>query len=146
MGDPVVPREMWPRPTRRVPLGYKRRMRAFGRCALIVVIALACAACGGVAETDAQSSTDEQLVEGRRTQLYTHCGVISHFVDGTLWLADPPLHDGSHNPPDGWDENTTQGTWSETESGRAVFRSDSGKTATFIAARLGQKDPNKGCE
>jgi hypothetical protein len=119
-------------------------MRVLGRCALIVGIALACAACGGAAETDAPSSTDEQLVEGRRTQLYTHCGVISHFLDGKLWLADPPL--GSHSPPDGWDENTTTGTWTETGKGRAVFRADSGKVAHFVAARPGQKDPNKGCE
>ena len=121
-------------------------MRVFGRRALMVVFALGCAACGGVAEKDARSSTDEQLVEGRRTQLYTHCGVISHVVDGMLWLADPPLHDGSYNPPDGWDENTTLGTWNETGSGRAVFRSDSGKTAKFVAARPEQQDPNRGCE
>ena len=111
-----------------------------------MVIALACAGCDGVAEPDAQSSTAEQQVEGRRTQLYTHCGVISHTVDGRLWLADPPLHDGSYNPPEGWDANTTPGTWSETQNGRAVFRSDSGKTAKFVAARADEQDPNYGCE
>jgi hypothetical protein len=121
-------------------------MRALGRTALIVVVALACTACGGAAaEPDTQSSTAEQ-VEGRRAELYTHCGVISHFVDGKLWLADPPLHDGSYNPPDGWDANTTQGVWIVTGSDRALFRSDSGKSATFVAAARGQKDPNHGCE
>lgn len=117
-----------------------------GRCALLVVVALACGACGGEAEPNAQSGLDTQPVEGRRVQLYTHCGVWSIVVDGRLWLADPPLHDGSHNPPDGWDENTTNGTWSETAIDHAVFRSDLGKTAQFVAAAPGQQDPNEGCE
>jgi hypothetical protein len=82
----------------------------------------------------------------RRGGLDTHCGVWSVVVAGKLWLADPPLHDGSRNPPPVWDENTAEGTWSENGSGRAVFRSDSGKVAHFVAARMGQEDPNGGCE
>ena len=112
----------------------------------MIVVALACVACGGEAKPNARSSVDTQPVEGQRIELYTHCGVWSHVVDGRLWLADPPLHDGSHNPPDGWDENTTHGTWSETAVDHAVFRSDLGKIAQFVAAAPGQKDPNEDCE
>jgi hypothetical protein len=118
-------------------------MSTFARSTLIAILALASAtACGGSTESRAPARTEEPPMEGQRLSLYTHCGVLSVVVDGQLWLADPPLR----NPPDGWDENSTEGNWSETESRRAVFRADSGKVAHFITAPPGQEDPNKGCE
>lgn len=119
---------------------------SFGRSALVTAFALAGAACGGSAESDVPVRVQEPPIAGQRLSLYTHCGIWSVVVDGRLWLAAPPLHDGSGNPPDGWDSNTTRGTWSETGKGRAVFRADSGKLARFVAARPGQEDANRGCE
>ncbi len=72
--------------------------------------------------------------QGRPLTLYTHCGVWSTEVDGRLWLADPPLHDGSHNPLPGWDVNDTQGIWRELGGGEAEFRADSGEIARFVLA------------
>jgi hypothetical protein len=83
---------------------------------------------------------------GKRVTLRTHCGVLSASVDGKLWLAAPPLSDGSGNPPPGWGENQTKGTWRQEDGKRATFRSDGGKVAHFVRARPGAKDPAAGCE
>jgi len=105
-------------------------------CATAMLLAaIGVIGCGGVDEIAEQPLT-----------LYTHCGVWSTTVDGQLWLADPPLHDGSHNPLPGWDRNDTSGTWRDLRDGRAEFRADSGEVAHFVAAQPGEKDPNVGCE
>ena len=101
----------------------------------MLVAAVGIAGCGGADEIAARPLT-----------LYTHCGVWSTTVDGQLWLAAPPLHDGSHNPLPGWDWNDTPGTWRDLGNGRAEFRADSGEVAQFVAAEPGQEDPNAGCE
>jgi len=85
-------------------------------------------------------------VTERELTLYTHCGVLSAWVDGALWLASPPLSDGSGNPPPGWDYNDTPGIWRELGEGRAEFRARSGKVARFVRAQSGQADPAEGCE
>lgn len=98
------------------------------------------------------TSPDESLPasnpseKGARVALYTHCGVVSLTVKGRLWLADPPLRDSSHNPPQGWDENQTMGVFLITGSGRGVFQGDEGQRAVFRRAPLGAEDPNAGCE
>jgi hypothetical protein len=74
----------------------------------------------------------------------SHCGVLSLWVNGRLWLADPPL--GQHNPPPGWDENTTTGRLLKTGPGRAVFTGEGGQEASFERAPRGAEDPNAGCE
>ncbi|MFA6299270.1 MAG: hypothetical protein WCS84_16915 [Nocardioides sp.] len=74
----------------------------------------------------------------------SHCGVVSVTVDGQLWLADPPL--GDHNPPPGWDENETSGSWVVLGPDRAEFRGDQGQRASFRRAAPGTPDPNTGCE
>lgn len=74
----------------------------------------------------------------------SHCGVVSVIVDGQLWLADPPL--GDHNPPPGWDENETSGSWVLLGPNRAEFRGDQGQRASFRRADPGTPDPNAGCE
>ena len=94
----------------------------------------ALAGCGGGQESE------------RRLSLYTHCGVLSAFVDGQLWLASPPLRRGYGNPLPGWDFNDTPGTWRELADDEAEFRATSGKTARFVRARPGQRDPAAGCE
>lgn len=41
--------------------------------------------------------------------LYTHCGLEYAIFDGRLWVLDPPLTDGSGNPPLGWGNPTDHG-------------------------------------
>jgi hypothetical protein len=108
-----------------------RRLQPMRRIALLLLV-VALAGCGGGNA-------------GTRLSLYTHCGVVSAHVDGKLWLAKPPLTDGSGNPLPGWDPNDTRGRWTATGS-TAEFRSDSGKRARFVLAPAGAKDPNRGCE
>jgi hypothetical protein len=96
-----------------------------------LALALIAAPCGGAA---------------RIVALHTHCGVLSAHVDGKLWLAHPPLSDGSGNPPPGWGFNDTRGRWRTYGPRRAEFRSESGRLAHFILAPAGAKDPAAGCE
>lgn len=81
---------------------------------------------------------------GVRHTLEVHCGVLSTWYGGELWLADPPL--GDHNPPEGWDENRVDGELIVTDEGSAEFRGDDGERATFRRALDGESDPNEGCE
>lgn len=81
---------------------------------------------------------------GVRVAVPSHCGVLSVTVRGRLWLADPPL--GDHNPPPGWDENETMGSFLRTGPRRAIFHSDGGRRASFRRAPVGAEDPNADCE
>ena len=77
------------------------------------------------------------------TSLDTHCGVLSAVVDGTLWIADPPI--GGHRPPPGWGESQTSGFF-VAGTGRAVFRGEGGQVALFRRARPSEPDPMANCE
>jgi hypothetical protein len=77
--------------------------------------------------------------------LYTHCGILSASFDGRLWLADPPLTDGSGNPQPGWGNPAEEGTMTLVSADRAEFRSEGGNVARFVPAR-GAPDPAAGCE
>lgn len=77
--------------------------------------------------------------------LYTHCGILSAYFDGRLWLADPPLTDGSGNPQAGWGNPADEGTMVLVSADRAEFRSEGGNVARFVPAR-GAPDPAAGCE
>jgi hypothetical protein len=77
--------------------------------------------------------------------LYTHCGVLSAYFDGRLWLADPPLTEGSANPPRGWGNPSDEGTMTLVSAGRAEFRSARGNVARFVPAH-GAPNPAAGCE
>jgi len=81
---------------------------------------------------------------GLRVAVPSHCGVLGVSVDGRMWLAEPPL--GDHNPPEGWDENRTEGYLVETKPGRAVFYGDAGQRAPFRLGAPGADDPNADCE
>lgn len=97
------------------------------------------AGCGSSSSGDGTASASEAHA------LYTHCGVVSTEFDGRLWLADPPLVDDAGNPPAGWDENTTQGTFTVHADGSAVFSSGD-LHARFVRAPEGARDPLDGCE
>lgn len=83
-------------------------------------------------------------VAGLRVEVPSHCGVLGVRVADRLWLADPAL--GDHNPPPGWDENRTPGSFVQTGEETAEFHGDEGQHATFRLAPPGSEDPNAGCE
>jgi len=66
---------------------------------------------------------------GLRVRVPSHCGVLSAVVADQLWLAVPPL--GGHNPPPGWDENSTPGLFIRLNAQRAEFIGISGQLASF---------------
>jgi cytochrome oxidase Cu insertion factor (SCO1/SenC/PrrC family) len=78
--------------------------------------------------------------------LRTHCGVLSAWIGGRVWLADPPLTDGSGNPPPGWPNPAARGTLRQLSQARAEFHSREGKVAHFVPAPAGARDPARGCE
>jgi len=60
--------------------------------------------------------------------LVIHCGVRFTVFDGRDWVADPPIDDGSGNPPPGW---TGAGTMVLLRPDRARFTSVDGDVAEF---------------
>ena len=122
-------------------------------CALFVL-----AACGGThvveqpgtVSESTPASTPPAVASGAGSgsgstwaSLDTRCGVLSAQVDGTLWIADPPI--GDHNPPPGWGENETSGFFIAGKH-RAVFRGEGGQVALFRRARPSEPDPAAHCE
>ena len=80
---------------------------------------------------------------GVRIEVRSHCGVLSVTVAGRLWIADPAL--GDHNPPPGWDENRTPGSFVQTGKAAAEFHGDQGQYAAFRLAAPGTPDPGADC-
>ena len=79
------------------------------------------------------SLTVAGIVTGRFAfySLYTHCGIRYADVGGTRFYADPPLDDGSGNPPAGWGNPTDEGFIVVTDSTHAVFVDWALHRATF---------------
>ena len=91
------------------------------------------------------SDRGDSARQGQPFALRTHCGVVSATIENRLWLAAPPLTDGSGNPPAGWDNPTDTGTLRLLSSTEAEFESKSGQVAHFVRAEPGEKDPAAGC-
>lgn len=131
---------------------------------LLVAVFLGASACsGGAADNGAETaprgsaapsrspvpsttvpSVPVPSVAGLRVEVPSHCGVLGVRVADRLWLADPAL--GDHNPPTGWNENRTPGSFVQTGETTAEFHGDDGQHATFRLAPVGSEDPNAGCE
>ena len=107
--------------------------------AIGISVAAVLASCG-------DDDGDASATTGAAHSLYTHCGVVSTTYEDQLWLAEPPLADDNGNPPSGWDENTTEGTFVVLDVDTAEFRAASGVVARFARAPKGTRDPNEGCE
>jgi hypothetical protein len=72
--------------------------------------------------------------------LRTHCGILGTYFDGRLWRADPPLTDGSGNPPRAWDNPEALGTMRLLRANLAEFTSRNGmQVARFRPAPPGWK-------
>jgi hypothetical protein len=82
--------------------------------------------------------------DGVWTALSTGCGVLSATVDGTLWIADPPL--GNDGPPPGWGAEETWGHFVPGARGRAMFRGEDGQIALFRRAGPEEADPAADCD
>lgn len=70
--------------------------------------------------------------------LRTHCGIHDAYFGGRLWRADPPLNDGSGNPPRGWDNPEALGTMRLVRRNLAVFRPQRG----HLLARFSPAPPS----
>jgi hypothetical protein len=70
--------------------------------------------------------------------LETHCGILGAYFDGRLWVAAPPLSDGSGNPPRGWGNPFQRGTMRLTSPDQAEFRAGRLR-ATFAPAPAGYR-------
>lgn len=73
-------------------------------------------------------------------ELYTHCGVRTAIFDGDRkWRANPPIHDGAHNPTEGWGNPRTKGVMVLVREDLAVFTAESGEVAEFVPLPLDHK-------
>ncbi len=70
--------------------------------------------------------------------LWTHCGIEHARIDGTVWVADPPLGNGA-NPPREWENPRAEGTLVLQTGDTATFTSAAGQLAYF--RRAGPGDP-----
>jgi hypothetical protein len=71
--------------------------------------------------------------------LRTHCGILGAYFAGRLWRANPPLSDGSGNPPRGWENPEALGTMRLVRADRAEFRQNAKLVARFTPAPRGWK-------
>ncbi len=63
--------------------------------------------------------------------LLTHCGIRETRFDGAYWVTEPELHDGSHNPPAGWDDPEQRGRMRRLSPDEAEFRDRRGHVVRF---------------
>jgi hypothetical protein len=70
-------------------------------------------------------------------RLYTHCGVLSASINGQTYYAEPPLTDGSGNPPSGWANPYDDGDMTLRTATTADFRDPAGNTAHFTSTPRG---------
>lgn len=77
--------------------------------------------------------------------LHTHCGIFGTTFGGLLWTADPPLHDGSSNPPPMWSNPFERGTMKLIAPDVAVFETRDKLQARF-RPRAPQDPPLEGCD
>jgi hypothetical protein len=97
-----------------------------------------CASGGGPAASAAGNVSSVVMSVGGSAPytLYTHCGVISATINGSIFYAEPALTDGSGNPPSGWGNPYDSGEMRLTSPAIAEFRDSAGNSAHFT--RLAQ--------
>jgi hypothetical protein len=92
-----------------------------------------CASGGGAAATAGGNMPSVVMSVGASApyRLYTHCGVLSASINGSIFSAEPALTDGSGNPPAGWGNPYDSGEMSLTSPTTADFRDSAGNSAHF---------------
>ena len=95
--------------------------------------------CGGSpANSDAPgASVSIKVGSSAPYRLYTHCGVLAASINGQIYYADPPLTDGSGNPPSGWGNPYDDGDMTLRTATTADFRDSAGHTAHFTSTPQG---------
>jgi hypothetical protein len=84
-------------------------------------------------------TTDPTLKVGESSaySLYTHCGILSITANGHTYYAQPPLSDGSGNPPPGWGNPVDEGTVKMISEHVIEFHDAAGHKASFTDTPLG---------
>ena len=92
-------------------------------------------ACGGTPGNAGAPGGDVAIEVGKSApyRLYTHCGIHSAQINGQTFYANPPLSDGSGNPPSGWGNPYDDGTMTLRSPGVADFSDWLGHSAHFTA-------------
>ena len=95
------------------------------------LVVLVLAGCG--AQAAPPVSAQGPVPEGRAYphDLLTHCGIRETRFAGEYWVTSPELHDGSHNPPAGWDNPFQRGTMRRLSPTAAEFRDGDGHVVVF---------------
>ena len=103
-----------------------------------------CASGGGPAASAAGNVSSVVMSVGGSAPytLYTHCGVISATINGSIFYAEPALTDGSGNPPSGWGNPYDSGEMRADESRDRGIPRLCRQLATFhqIGAGPGSRD------
>jgi hypothetical protein len=115
-----------------------RRLKA-GPMVLAFASAMALLACGGSpANANAPgASVSINVGSSAPYRLYTHCGVLTASINGQTYYADPPVTDGSGNPPPGWGNPYDDGDMSLRSATAADFHDSAGHTAHFTSPAPG---------
>jgi hypothetical protein len=116
-------------------------LRPWGALAIVVVVAVTLAACGGgtapqrTKPADPSRQAAATVGTAQPYQLYTHCGIDEARLGNRYFEAVHPLSDGSGNPPAGWGNPYQQGTMTLLSPAKAVFRDDAGHQVLFRLRR-----------
>lgn len=102
-------------------------MRA-GRAGSLLLLLASATACGAPSDPAPEPFAGGQAA---RHDLYTHCGILETRFEGHYWITTPELHDGSHDPPAGWDNPLQSGTMRRLSPTQAEFRDDAGHVVSF---------------
>jgi hypothetical protein len=123
---------------RTVATWHSRLARFCGASSVLLLLLLA--ACGSAAPTSSTgTAANPGLTVGQSVpySLYTHCGVLSLNANGHIYYAQPPLGDGSGNPPGGWANPYDAGTLTMVDAHNMAFHDPAGNKATFTDTPAG---------
>ena len=105
--------------------------------ALLAVALAGCMIGGDKTQINPSGPLSLKVGETAQYPLYTHCGVLYVTINGTTFYADPPLSDGSGNPPAGWGNPSDTGQITLTTATTADFSDASGHRAHFTSKPSG---------
>lgn len=102
-----------------------------GLAAASIAIAVVTAGCGSYRAAPGPTTSPVPVGVSVPFQLYTHCGIRFADYKGVRFYADPPLDDGSGNPPRGWGNPFDDGMLTLTGPDTRVFTDRAGNHAVF---------------
>ena len=105
--------------------------------AVVPVAAALLAACGSAASPVAAPVATTTGPKPVPYNLYTHCGIDYVQVGNRYYEVNPPLSDGSGNPPPGWGNPYQPGTLTVISSTQVVFTDKAGHRVVFTLVPSG---------